>query len=184
MKRSLLYARVTYAFYGKPEPRNKSFAVLKIMRMRQSTVSTLYQTNSPMIVLNQRLGFASPSLLMVQHLLPWLHAQLISRNFLYHTQPYVQGESKQPDCVRKWRSYYRLLSYTPLAIFLLTPCLTAWTLHRARLPSPARPESSPSPPDCRSRLWLADKSHGRRVIGWAPGEASMDHWEELLAPSR
>ena len=36
--------------------------------------------------------------------------------------------------VRKWRSYYRLLSHTPLTICLLTPCLTAWTLHRARLP--------------------------------------------------
>ena len=37
--------------------------------------------------------------------------------------------------VRKWRSYYRLLSHTPLTICLLTPWLTAWTLHRARLPS-------------------------------------------------
>ena len=132
-----------------------------------------------MIVLNQRLGFASPGLLMVQELLPCLHAQLISRNFLYHIQPYVQGESKHLDCVRKWRSYYRLLSYTPLAIFLLTPCLTAWTLHRARLPSPARPEPSSIAPDCRSRLWLAGCSPDRQLIGWAPGGASTGHWEEL-----
>ena len=48
--------------------------------------------------------------------------------------------------VRKWRSYYRLLSHTPLTICLLTPCLTAWTLHRARLPpAQLRPR-----PRCRS----------------------------------
>ena len=105
-KNVVISCRGHVCFYAKSELCNKSFAVLKIMRMRQSTVSTLQKTNSPMIVLNQRLGFASPSLLMVQDLLPWLHAQLISRNFLYHIQPYVQGESKHLDCVGKWLSYY------------------------------------------------------------------------------
>ena len=77
---------------------------------------------------------------MVQSV-PRLHAQLISRNFVYHTQPMCKA-NLSTWTVRKWRSYYRLLSHTPLTICLLTPCLTAWTLDRARLPS-GSPETPP-----------------------------------------
>ena len=47
-----------------------------------------------------KVGFTSATSIWCGTLgdLPWLHAQLISRNFVYHTLAYVQGESKHLNC--------------------------------------------------------------------------------------
>ena len=57
---------------------------------------------------------------------PSRHGQAISRNsVLRRTQVMCKANLSSSAWQGKWRSYYRLLSHTPLTICLLTPCLTA-----------------------------------------------------------